>query len=138
MVSLPCILAGFLISSTIEDDSCTSSAIMEALPRRLTQLAGSKRLAGLRSLKHFHLVLFFLRFYLFIFRQRRGVGEREENFTVWLPLMCPLLGTWPITQACALTRNRTSDPLVRRPALRPLNHPHQGPPGSLQKNFANF
>ena len=60
----------------------------------------------------------FLRFYLFIFR--------EGNVNVWLPLVRPLLGTWPATQACALTRNPTSDPLVRRPALNPLSHTSQG------------
>ena len=36
--------------------------------------------------------------------------------------MCPLLGTCPTTQACALTGNRTSNTLVHRPALNPLNH----------------
>ena len=44
---------------------------------------------------------------LFIYFQR-GKGrekERERNIRVWLPLMGPLLGTWPTTQACALTRN---------------------------------
>ena len=25
--------------------------------------------------------------------------ERERNINVWLPLTCPLLGTWPPTQA---------------------------------------
>ena len=33
--------------------------------------------------------------------------------------MLPLLGTWPATQACALTGNRTDDPLLHRPALNP-------------------
>ena len=28
---------------------------------------------------------------------------------MWLPLKRPLLGTWPATQACALTGNRTSE-----------------------------
>ena len=45
---------------------------------------------------------------------------------MWLPLMHPLLGTWPTTQACALTGNRTSDPLVLRPALNPLSYTSQG------------
>ena len=63
--------------------------------------------------------------YLFIFRQR-GKGGREGNISVWLPLMRPLLGTWPTTQACALTGNRTGDPLVCRPALNPLGHTSQG------------
>ena len=40
--------------------------------------------------------------------------------------MRPLLGTWPTTQACALTGNWTSDPLVRRPTLNPVNYTSQG------------
>ena len=35
----------------------------------------------------------------------RGEGrekERERNINVRLPLMCPLLGTWPATQAYVL------------------------------------
>ena len=38
----------------------------------------------------------------------RGEGKEEEaerNINVWLPPMCPQLGTWPATQACALTGN---------------------------------
>ena len=57
-----------------------------------------------------HTFLSFLkkRFYLFIFRERGREGERRErNISVWLPLVCPLLGTWPTTQACALTGNQT-------------------------------
>ena len=56
-----------------------------------------------------------LRFSLFIFRERGREGERERNINVWLPLMWPLLGTWPATQACALTGNQTRDPLVHSP-----------------------
>ena len=62
------------------------------------------------NLKH---SLFSKRF--FIFRERGREGEREGNVHVWLPLKHPLLGTWPTTQACALTRNRTSNPLVCSP-----------------------
>ena len=39
---------------------------------------------------------------------QKGEGrekEREKNISVWLLLACPLLGTWPATQACALTGN---------------------------------
>ena len=38
----------------------------------------------------------------------------------------PPTGTWPATQACALTGNQTSDPLVHRLALNPLSHTSQG------------
>ena len=37
----------------------------------------------------------------------------------------PELETWPTTQACALTGNQTSDPLVCRLALNPLSHTSQ-------------
>ena len=37
-----------------------------------------------------------------------------------------LLGTWPTSQACALTGNRTGVPLVRRVVLNRLSHTSQG------------
>ena len=63
----------------------------------------------------------FLRFYLFIFRNRGREGERERNFSVWLPLIHSPLETWPATQACALTGNRTNYSLVHRLVLNPLD-----------------
>ena len=43
---------------------------------------------------------------LFIFDRGEGrEEERERNIGVWLPLTRPLLGTWPVTQECALTGN---------------------------------
>ena len=43
-----------------------------------------------------------------------------------LPLTRPQLGTWPATQACALTGDGTSDLWVGRLALNPLSHTRQG------------
>ena len=64
------------------------------------------------------IVLFFKDFiYLFLDRGKEREEEGERNINVWLPLMCPQLGTWPANQACALTGNQTGDPLVRRPVL---------------------
>ena len=60
----------------------------------------------------------------FIYLLERGAG-RERNINVWRPLECLLLGTWPATQACALTGNRT-DPLFCRPVLSPLSCTSQG------------
>ena len=51
-------------------------------------------------------------FLKFIFRGEGKGKERERNNNVWLPLACPPVGSWPAAQACALTGNRTSDPLV--------------------------
>ena len=50
-----------------------------------------------------------------------------------LPFTHSLLGTWPATQACALTGNRTSDPLVPRLAHNPLSHTSQG---RMHEDFA--
>ena len=49
-----------------------------------------------------------------------------ERYISQLPLTLTKLGTWPATQACALTGNQTGDPLVHRPALNPLSHMSQG------------
>ena len=43
-----------------------------------------------------------------------------------LPLARPHPGTWPASQACVLTGNRTGKPSVHRPALSPLSHISQG------------
>ena len=44
----------------------------------------------------------------------RGEGGREtamcKRYINWLPLVCPPLRIWPMTQACALTGNPTGDP----------------------------
>ena len=71
---------------------------------------------------------FFKRFYLFTFREGKEGGESSicERHINWLPLSYPQLGTWPATQACALTRNWTGDDLsVRRLVLNPLSHTSQ-------------
>ena len=65
-------------------------------------------------------------FYLFLDRGEGSEKERERNINVWLPLTRPPSGTWPAIQACALTENRTSDPLLHRPVLNPLSHTSQG------------
>ena len=55
-----------------------------------------------------YLFLFFKDFsYLFLETGKGREKERERNINVWLPLTFPLPGTWPATQACALSGNRT-------------------------------
>ena len=62
--------------------------------------------------------LFYFFMILFIYFLERGKeGKRERNINVWLPLTRPLLGTWPTTQACALTGNWTGNSLIRGPVL---------------------
>ena len=70
------------------------------------------------------LINFFKCFYFFL--ERGKEGERERKINVWSHFVRPLLRTWPATQACALTGNRTSDPLVHRLVLNPLTHSSQG------------
>ena len=72
-----------------------------------------------------YVCVFFLKLYLYIFRETERF--RERNVNVWLSLACmALLGTWPATQANALTGNQTRDPLVHRLTLSPLSHTSQG------------
>ena len=49
-----------------------------------------------------------------------------EKYINQLALTHPQLGTWPKTQACALTENLTADLSVHRLALNPLSHTSQG------------
>ena len=76
------------------------------------------------TLSYFY--IFLLQYFIYFFREGKGGRKRERNINVWLLLSRPLLGTWPVTQACALTGNRTSDPLICRLALNPLSHTSQG------------
>ena len=71
-------------------------------------------------------VCIFKNIYLFLERGREGEREGEKHQCVVASRMPPQVGTWPATQACALTRNRTGDPVVRRPALNPLSCTSQG------------
>ena len=69
----------------------------------------------------------YLSIYLFIFRQRRRGGEREgEKRQCVLASHLPILGTWPTTQACALTGNGMGNPLVHRLVLKAMSHTSQG------------
>ena len=76
-------------------------------------------------LRHSLFIGFFYDFYLFIFREGKG-GRKRGKYQLPLPVMRPLLGTWPATQACALIGNWTCNPLVLRLVLNPLNQTSQG------------
>ena len=59
--------------------------------------------------------------YLLLEKGERREKEKERNSNaqeISLPLTHPQLGTWPATQACALTGNQTRDLSVHRPALK--------------------
>ena len=63
---------------------------------------------------YFHfLMIFFFKDFIYLFLERREERGREtlmceKNIYQW-PLAHPQLETGPVTQACALTGNRTSD-----------------------------
>ena len=64
------------------------------------------------------------RFYLFLDIGEGREREWERNISVWLSLVHPQLGTWPATQACALTGNRTGDPFALQSGAQ-STQPHQ-------------
>ena len=65
--------------------------------------------------------------YLLIFRENGRERDREGETHQWVVAsdVSPL-GTWPATQACALTGNPTDNPSDHRPVLNPLSHTSQG------------
>ena len=79
------------------------------------------------------LCIFFSQTLFIYFLEKGREGERERNISVCLPFACPILGTWPATQTCALTGNRTSNPLVPRPALNPAI-----PAGAIPLHLSNW
>ena len=71
-------------------------------------------------------MLFFFKDFIYLFLER-GEGskkETERNINVWLPLMHPLLGTWPATQACALIGNMNRQPFALQSGAQ-STEPHQ-------------
>ena len=72
--------------------------------------------------------------FIYLFLERREGRERGRETSMWerhfdlLPLANPQTGTWPTTQECPLTGNRTSDPWACRLMLNPLTHTSQGSP----------
>ena len=81
----------------------------------------------------------FLKDYIYLFLEK-GEGrekERERNIDMWeihwlVASHTAQMGTWPATQACTLTGNRTSNLSVCRQPLSPLSHTSQGEPLKIQ------
>ena len=68
--------------------------------------------------------------YLSLERGEARKKERARNIDVWeikqlIASHLPQLGSWPATQECALTGNRTGDLSVHRLVLNPLSHTSQ-------------
>ena len=55
-----------------------------------------------------------------------GESEGKKHQCVVVSQVLPLQGTWPTTQAYALTGNGNSDPSVLKPVLSPLSLTSQG------------
>ena len=72
----------------------------------------------------FFFFLFKIDFCLFLDRRREGEREGEKRQCVGASCTA-LLGTWPTTQACSMTGNRTGDQLVRRSVQDLLSHTSQ-------------
>ena len=74
---------------------------------------------------------FFFKYFIYLFLER-GAGreeeeekhQRERNINRLLLSRCQL-GTWPTTQACALTGDPTGDLLVQFTGWHSIHWPHQ-------------
>ena len=77
---------------------------------------------------HICIFIYIFKYLIYLFLERgEGVRKRgRETLMCGCFLSTPLLKTWPATQACAVTGNQTSNPLVHSPALNPLSHTSQG------------
>ena len=64
--------------------------------------------------------------YLFLDRGKGKEKEMERNINVWLPLMQPYWGPGPQPRHVPQLGIELVDPLLRSPALNPLNHTLQG------------
>ena len=75
-------------------------------------------------------VIPFLKKKIYLFLDREGKGGRKrrrdtsmlKRYIDQMPLACPQVGTWPTTQASALTGNWTNDLSVHTSVLNPLSH----------------
>ena len=64
---------------------------------------------------------------LLIYFWREGKGGKERERTIdWVPLTRPQLGTWPATQACALSGIYPVTFWFAGQGLNPLSHTSQG------------
>ena len=73
-------------------------------------------------------ILFFLRFYLFIFRERRREGEREgENHQCVVASHAPATVDLAHKSGMCPDQESNQQPLVCRMMLNPLSHSSQGP-----------
>ena len=72
--------------------------------------------------------ILFIYLLIYLSSPPKGEGRKRGRETSMCGCLShtPLLRTWPATQACALTGNRTGDPLVHRLVLNPLSHTSQG------------
>ena len=79
-------------------------------------------------------LFFFEKNILFISRERGGEGERGRKTSTNGCLSHLPLGTWPTTQAHALTRSQTGDFSVHGAMPDPLSHPSQGGKQNFRRN----
>ena len=96
------------------------------VPQLTFMIAGQRQTSAIMMLNVENFHFFKDSIYLFLERGEGREKEGEWNINVWLLVVHPSLGTWPATQACALTGIRTSNAFVYRPALNPLSYTSQG------------
>ena len=82
------------------------------------------------------LQIFLIFYFMYLFLERGREGEREgEKYHCVVASPTPSTGDLAATQACALTGNQTSDPLVCSQVLSPPRHTSQSRELTFCKTF---
>ena len=107
-----------------------------SMPGGSTPVSSANMMSGqfaVKSLFCLRILFFFLRFYLFIFREMGKEGEEGEKHQCVVASRTPPTGDLARNPGMCPDWESTSNPLVHRPALNPLSHTSQG--NKLKKKF---
>ena len=118
-----------LITQSIKGGCMTMEYITRAQFLGCAQKQQGKKTQSKSSFVEIVLLRFVCLFkdFIYLFLERReGREKKGEKHQCMVASCASLLGTCPVTQACALTGNQTHDPSVHRLVLNPLGHTNQG------------
>ena len=125
--------SGSAVSLSLSLISRSSDTIEDMVLKGLQKPCQANEPKSHFGLHPFNIYIYILKIlFIYFWSKGNGGGKRGretsmcDRYIHQLPLLYPQWGTWYSTQACALTRNLTSDLSVHGPMLNPLSHTSQG------------